>query len=142
MLMTRFRTAVEIARPRADVFAYVAEPRHFSEWNSAVTSVVPLDGKRFRMERRLPTGPATNELEIVLSQPPEELVVRTTSGPTPFTYRYVFTESGAGTLLALHAEAKLDGVASLLGPLAGHAVRRGVDANFAALRRILERPEA
>jgi uncharacterized protein YndB with AHSA1/START domain len=140
--MTRFQTAVEIARPPADVFAYVADPRHFPEWNSAVTSVVQLDGGRFRMERRLPTGPATNELEIAASRPPDELVVRTTSGPTPFSYRYVLTETGGGTLLTLHAEAKLDGALSLVGPLAAHAVRRGVDANFATLRRILERAGA
>jgi uncharacterized protein YndB with AHSA1/START domain len=137
--MTRFQTALEISRPRADVFAYVADPRRFPEWNSAVTSVVALGGGRFRMERRLPTGRATNELEILVERPPEELAVRTITGPTPFTYRYGFTETPGGTLLTLHAEVTLAGAASVLAPLAAHAVRRGVDANFATLRQILER---
>jgi len=38
----------------------------------------------------------------------------------------------------LDAEVELDGVAGLLGPLAGRGVKRGVDDDFAELRRLLE----
>jgi hypothetical protein len=40
-------------------------------------------GRHYVMQRRLPTGPATNELEVVAMRPPDELVILTTSGPTP-----------------------------------------------------------
>jgi uncharacterized protein YndB with AHSA1/START domain len=142
--MTHFETTVQIARPRDEVFDYVADPRRFPEWNSAVTSVVPLDGTsgaagRYLMQRLLPTGAATNQLEIVAWRPPEELAIRTTTGPTPFTYRYEFTANGPLTLIRLSGDVTLGGSASLLGSLAARAIKRGVDANLATLRDILER---
>ena len=142
--MTRFETTVTITRARDAVFAYTADPRHFPAWNSAVESVVPLHdatpaaGARYVMQRQLPSGTATNELEIVTSRPPEQLTIRTTTGPTPFLYRYEFAATGAGTLVKLYADVALGGAASLLGPLAAQAIRRGVNANFATLRDILE----
>ena len=143
--MTRFETTVAIARARDAVFAYVADPRHFPAWNSAVESVVPLNdvtpaaGGRYVMERELPTGAATNELEIVTLRPPEELAIGTTSGPTPFLYRYEFATTSAGTLVRLYADVRVGGAASLLGPLAAQAIKRGVNANLATLRDLLER---
>jgi uncharacterized protein YndB with AHSA1/START domain len=137
--MSSIETTVAVARPRDEVFAYVADPRRFPEWNSAVESVVPLDHGRYEMRRRLPTGPATNELEVVSSRAPDELTIRTTSGPTPFEYRYEFATTAAGTLIRLHGDVQIRAGAALLGPLAAKAVKRGVDANFATLRAILER---
>ena len=145
--MTQFETTVTIARPRDAVFAYVADPRHFSAWNSAVESVVPVHdatpaaGARYVMQRLLPAGSATNELEIVTLRPPEELAIRITKGPTPFVYRYEFATTGAGTLVRLYADVQVGGGASLRS-LAAQAVKRGVNANFATLRDILERGDS
>jgi uncharacterized protein YndB with AHSA1/START domain len=142
--MTRFATTVAIARPRDAVFAYVADPRHIPAWNSAVESIAPLNdatpaaGGRYVMQHELPTGAATNELEIVTLRPPEELAIRTTSGPTPFLYRYEFATTAAGTLVRLYADVRLGAAASLLGPVAAQAIKRGVNANLATLRDILE----
>jgi len=143
--MTRFETTVAIARARDAVFAYVADPRHFPAWNSAVESVVPLydatsaAGGRYVMQRQLPCGAATNGLEIVTLRPPEVLAIRTTSGPTPFVYRYEFATTGAGTLVRLYADVRGGGAASLL---AAQAIKRGVNANLATLRDILERADS
>ena len=63
---------------------------------------------------------------------------RTTSGPTPFIYRYRFASEGVGTIIHLDAGVELPGVAAVLGPLAARAVKRGVDANLAALKLTLE----
>jgi hypothetical protein len=68
-----------------------------------------------------------------------EFEIRTTSGPTPFVYRYSFSDADGGTLVELAGEVELGGLAGALGPLASRAVRRGVDSNFADLKRILER---
>ena len=69
---------------------------------------------------------------------PNGFTIRTTSGPTPFFYRYRFRDEGDATLLELSAEVELGGLAGALGPLASRAVKRGVDSNFADLKRILE----
>ena len=141
--MTRFETSVEIARKREEVFDYLADPGRFAEWNSAVESVEPLTGsepandRRYVMRRLLPAGWATNELAIA-PRPPDELAIRTSSGPTPFVYRYAFETSDAGTVIRLRADVRLGAAATILGPLAAPAVKRGVDANLATLRKILE----
>ena len=90
------------------------------------------------MQRRLPGGRVTNELEVVERRPPTAFTVRTTTGPTPFVYRYRFQPADGGTLLTLLGEVELSGLAALAGPAARHAVKRGVDANLATLRSILE----
>jgi carbon monoxide dehydrogenase subunit G len=139
-----FETRVRIERPVEAVFEFVSDPTTFPRWNSAVQSVQETSagaegvGATYRMERELPDGPAENDLEVVEVNRPSLFVIRTTSGPTPFTYRYVFSEEGGGTLLQLAAEVELGGLAGALGPIASRAVKRGVDSNFADLKRILE----
>src|SRR4051794_16157314 len=139
-----FETSVRIDRPIEAVFAYVSDPINFPRWNSAVQSVRETSsgadgvGATYRMERELPDGRAENDLEVVEVNRPSLFLIRTTSGPTPFTYRYVFTEEDGGTLLQLAAEVEPGGLAGALGPIASRAVKRGVDSNFADLKRILE----
>jgi uncharacterized protein YndB with AHSA1/START domain len=139
-----FETSVRIERPIEEVFAFVSDPLLFPQWNSAVQAVHPTreetDGLRstYSMERELPTGRVDNELEVVERDYPTAFDIRTTSGPTPFLYRYRFASDGAATVVHLDASVELTGVAAVLGPLATRTVRRGVDANFAALKRTLE----
>lgn len=132
-----FETSVAIARPRAEVFAFVADPTRFPLWNSAVTSVEPT-GSAYLMRRRLPTGQAENGLEILASEAPAAFAVRTTYGPTPFTYRYRFTEADGVTTVTLAGDVELAGVFALLP---ARAFLHGVDANLTTLRRLLERAQ-
>jgi carbon monoxide dehydrogenase subunit G len=139
-----FETSVRIGRPIEHVFAFVSDPSQFPLWNSAVQAVRGTSGETgepgstYSMERELPTGRVENELEVFARERPTEFGIRTTSGPTPFSYRYRFAADGAVTVVDLEARVELPGVAAMLGPLAARAVRRGVDANFAALKRTLE----
>jgi carbon monoxide dehydrogenase subunit G len=128
--MISLKTSVRIERPIEEAFAYVSDPLRFPAWNSAVRSVRQTSSSTYEMERDLPTGRACNELEIVVLDPPAEFAIRTTSGPTPFVYRYRLSEDGAGTLLAFDAEIQLPRIA-------GPAIRRGIEANLATLVREL-----
>jgi uncharacterized protein YndB with AHSA1/START domain len=142
--MMTFQTAVHINRPVEDVFDYVAEPLNFPQWNSAVQAVHSTSpgerevGSSYVMERELPGGRAENRLEIVARDRPREFAMRTTTGPTPLLYRYRFVAADGGTDMTLDAEVELTGIASLAGPLAKHAVKRGVDDNLATLKGLLE----
>jgi uncharacterized protein YndB with AHSA1/START domain len=138
-----FETSVRIERAVDEVFDYVSDPRNFPRWNSAVQAVGMTSGEgepgsTYAMERDLPGGPAQNDLEIVDRERPTAFTIRTTSGPTPFVYRYSFDSDGAVTSLHLAAEVELTGIAGALGPLGARVVKRGVDSNFADLKRILE----
>jgi carbon monoxide dehydrogenase subunit G len=136
--MTAFRTSVRINRPVEEVFKFVSDPRNFPRWNSAVQAVRQTGGTTYAMDRDLPSGRAHNDLELFARREPDEFGIRTTSGPTPFTYRYALSRENGDTLLQLDAELELEGPAALLGPVAARAVKRGVDDNFAELKRILE----
>jgi Polyketide cyclase / dehydrase and lipid transport len=142
--VTTFTTRVRIARPTDEVFALVGDPLRFPLWNSAVQAVRLASGdpgevgSTYVMERDLPSGRAENQVEVFARLPPTEFAIRTLSGPTPFVYRYRLSAEPEATLLALDAEVKLPGPAALLGPVAARGVKRGVDANLAALRAILE----
>jgi uncharacterized protein YndB with AHSA1/START domain len=115
-----FETDVRINRPIEEVFAYVSDPRNFPHWNSAVQTVHKTSGYEdemaatYFMERQLPTGRALNELEIITRQPSREFAIRTTSGPTPFVYRYRFTSEDGETLVQLDAEVELRGAAAVV----------------------------
>ena len=142
--MTAFTTSVRIARPTDEVFALVGDPLRFPLWNSAVQAVRLASGdpgevgSTYVMERDLPSGQAENQVEVFARLPPSEFAIRTLSGPTPFVYRYRLSAEPEATLLELDAEVKLPGPAALLGPVAVRGVKRGVDANLAALKAILE----
>ena len=148
--MISFETSVRIARPIEQVFAFVSDPIQFPQWNSAVqamrrTSALPgasggtgEPGSTYAMERELPSGRVESGLEVFVREQPTEFGIRTTSGPTPFVYDYRFVSDGKDTIVYLDASVELAGVAGVLGPLAARAVRRGVDANFTALKRTLE----
>lgn len=142
--MISFETGVRVERAVGDVFDFVSDPLSFPRWNSAVQAVNNTSGvtgevgSTYSMRRELPTGQVENDLEVLVRERPSEFVIRTTSGPTPFHYHYRFATESLGTVVHLQASTELPGVAGVLRPLAARAVRRGVDANFTALQRILE----
>lgn len=81
--MIIFETEVRIERPIEEVYAYVSDPLNFPRWSSAVQEVREnVRGKTYSMERRLPSGRAVNELEILALDRPREFAIRTISGPT------------------------------------------------------------
>jgi hypothetical protein len=142
--MTAFKTSVRIRRPIEDTFTFVSDPLNFPRWNSAVRAVWQTGGRQshvgstYTMERELPGGRVQNELEILTHEHPTEFAIRAMSGPTPFRYRYVLSGTNDETVVQLDAVVELEGAAGLLSPLAGRAVKRGVDDNFHELKRILE----
>jgi hypothetical protein len=127
-----------------EVFAYVADPLNLPRWNSAVQAVRKNSADRngvaptYSMERELPSARAVNELEVMASDPPRTLAIRTTAGPTPFLYRYRFSTENGETVIKLDAEVELLGAASFLRQLAGRLVRKGVNDNLARLKKLLE----
>jgi uncharacterized protein YndB with AHSA1/START domain len=138
-----FETEVGIDRPVEEVFAYVSDPLNLPRWNSAVeavgkTSAGEGGASTYSMDRKLPTGRTVNELEVVASEPPRTFAIRTTAGPTPFLYRYQFSAENGETVMKLEAEVELPGAAAFLPQLARRLVKRGVDDNLAALKKILE----
>jgi Polyketide cyclase / dehydrase and lipid transport len=142
--VTRFETSVRIRRPIGDVFDFVADPLNFRHWNSAVRTVWSTHGRErvvgstYRMERDLPSGRVRNDIKIFAHEYTAVFGIRTTSGPTPFSNRYGFSSDHGETVVQLDGAFELNGVATLSGPLAGRAVKRGVEDNLDELKNIIE----
>ena len=146
--MITFQTGIDIERPIEEVFAYVSDPGGFPSWNSAVQRVRPTSpepgrvGSRYSMERQLPGGRATNELEIVVRESPRAFAIRTTSGPTPFLYRYRFASKLDATVVDFEGHVELPAFAGFVSQFVRRVVTRGIEDNLATLKLILERGRA
>ena len=94
--MIVFQTRVGIERPIEEVFAYVSDPGNFPVLERGRPGRTPdvrgSEQRRLdlRDQRQLPSGAATNQLEIAKGEQPHEFAIGTTAGPTPFLYRYTF----------------------------------------------------
>jgi hypothetical protein len=142
--MIAVRACIAIDRPLEQVLAYVSDPVNFPSWNSAVQVVRPTSagasgvGSTYWMDRQLPTGRATNRLEIVVRGHPCEFAIRTIEGPTPFLYRYRFAGKDNQTVVELDGQVELPAVGELVPQLARRVVKHGIDDNLTTLKLILE----
>ena len=78
--MTSIVAQIEIARRPADVFAYVADPSHFPEWQADVVAV-RVDGDRFTTVRRIAGTERPMTQEVIVSDAPRTWSVRGVDGP-------------------------------------------------------------
>lgn len=138
-------TRIDIARPRAEVAAYVSDPDNAPQWYRNIESVEwkspkPLAlGSRVAfvaqfLGRRLEYTYETRELV-----PGERLVMSTEQGPFPMETTYVWNDAaGGGTCMTLRNRGEPAGLSSLAGPLMASAVRRANRKDLARLKAILE----
>lgn len=145
--MGTFQLTVDIHRPPAEVFAFIAEPRNMPQWYEAVDNVTKATdgpngiGARYHVTRSLPGGPAHNDVEVTEHEPNRLLTLESRVGPTPFRYRYELRAAPPGTRLALDGRISSSG---LPGPLAGvdglatRLFKRGMRQNLDELKRIIE----
>jgi uncharacterized protein YndB with AHSA1/START domain len=145
--MGTFRLTVDIRRPPADVFAFVAEPRNMPLWYEAVDGVTQTMegpngiGARYDVIRSLPSGHAHNDVEVTQRQPNSLFTLESRSGPTPFRYHYELLPSGSGTLLTLDGRisaAGLPGPVARVDRLATQLFKRGMRQNLNDLKWTIE----
>jgi uncharacterized protein YndB with AHSA1/START domain len=142
-----FTIEIDIDRPPEVVFGYLAQVENTPKWYSAVekadklTSAPISTGTYYRLLRRLPTGPAINDVEITEFVPNSVFTLASRSGPTPFTYRYRLSPQGKTTHLRLEGEISGEGLGrgfGLLAPLAPRLFEPVMRANLATLKQLLE----
>jgi carbon monoxide dehydrogenase subunit G len=140
----RYELAVEIARPPADVYAYLADPAHLPAWQEGVEEVrdVPAGplqvGATFTEVRSFLGKRAVSTLEAIAADPGRELSLRTVSGPVHVTIRHLLDAGGPGTTLRVEADADAGKLLGLGGPLVRRAAERRARADFDRLKSLLE----
>jgi carbon monoxide dehydrogenase subunit G len=140
----RYELAVEIARPPAEVYAYLADPAHLPDWQADVLEVRdapggPLgQGATFTEVRSFLGKRTESTLEATVAEPGRELSLRTVSGPVHVTIRRLLEPAGEGTLVRVEAVADAGKLLGLGGPLLRKAAERRARGDFERLKALLE----
>jgi uncharacterized protein YndB with AHSA1/START domain len=138
-------TEIEIARPRADVAAYAADPTHAPDWYVNIKAVEwktppPVGvGSRLAFVAEFLGRRLAYTYEVVELVPGERLVMRTAEGPFPMETTYTWTTAGEGrTRMTLRNRGMPSGFSKLFAPFMAAAMRRANQKDLARLKALLE----
>jgi uncharacterized protein YndB with AHSA1/START domain len=139
-------TEIAIARPRAEVAAYAADPDNATAWYERIESVewkteLPLEvGTQVAFVAHFLGRRLAYTYEVQALEPGERLVMRTSDGPFAMetTYSWEDTARG-GTRMTLRNRGEPSGFSRVFAPFLAGAMRR---ANRKDLRRLKARLES
>ena len=140
----RYELAVEIVRPPAEVYAFLADPSNLPAWQEGVEEVrdttgEPLPaGARFTEVRSFLGKRVQSTLEVTASEPGRELSLQTVEGPVRVSVRHLLEAVGPGTRLTVVGEADPGKLLGLGGPLVRKVAERRARSDFARLKAVLE----
>jgi uncharacterized protein YndB with AHSA1/START domain len=141
----RFTVEIEIARPPAEVFAYIADPARLPTWQTNTVSAVPEGGGPIGPGTRLREvhrGPGGRELESLVEvsefEPPRTFGLRMLEGPLPMHAHITLEPSRRGTRMAFTVHGQPTGAARLAQPLLRLVLKRQFRRHLATLERVLE----
>ena len=138
------KVAIHISRPRDEVFTYVADARNRPRWDESVeseelTSPEPIGvGSTIRTRMRSMGREYEYTWKIVEHDPPDGMVVESTSGPFPTTLRFEFTGRDAATELTATVTGRPTGLMRWFQPMIARTTQQNLDRAYARLKRLLE----
>ncbi len=137
------RPEVLIRRPRAQVAAFMFEPRNDKLWTRNVIDSRPLQEgplrKGARVERTVKfLGRRFSYLYEVIDADDDRFVELRVEKPFPMLVRYELEDAPDGTRARIIARGEASGFFKLAGPLMAPRVRKTIQGDLEALRRCLE----
>jgi uncharacterized membrane protein len=132
-------TEIEIARPRADVAAYAADPENATTWYENIKAVERRSARSVAFTAEFLGRRLTYTYEIVEDVPGERLVMRTSEGPFPMETTYVWSDADGGTRMTLRNRGQPRGFSKVASPVLATAMRRANRKDLERLKQILER---
>jgi uncharacterized membrane protein len=141
-------TEIVVARLRADVAAYAADPENAPAWYENIESVEwrtdpPLAvGSRVAFVARFLGRRLAYTYEIEELVPGERLVMATAEGPFPMETTYTWEDApDGGTRMTLRNRGTPSGFAGVAAPVLASAMRRANRKDLRRLKEILEAAE-
>jgi hypothetical protein len=136
---------IEIARPRAEVAAYAADPDHATAWYENIKSVEwrtepPLAvGSRIAFVARFLGRQLEYTYEVREHIPGDRFSMSTSEGPFPMETTYTWEDTPGGTAMTLRNRGRPAGFAKVAAPMMSRAMARANRKDLAQLKEILER---
>ena len=144
--MAPIESSIDIARPPDEVFAYLADPSRFAEWQRDVVRVDVEGGRphglgaRFTTTRRIGGVERTMTQEVTELRPPVSWAVHGVDGPIRPSARVTVTPLDGGTrsrvLFALDFEGH--GIGRPLVPAVRRQAQRAAPVSYRNLKQRLE----
>ena len=137
-------TEIDIARPRADVYAFASDPDNATRWYSNIDSVeweTPRPaglGSRIAFSARFLGRRLTYTYEVVELVDGERFAMHTAQGPFPMETTYAFSDADGGTRMSLRNRGEPSGFAKLGASLMAAAMRRENRKDLERLKGLLE----
>lgn len=137
-------TQTVVARPRAEVAAFVTDPRNAPRWYANIRSVEMLTDPPVRVGSRMCFVAAflgrtiTYTYEVLELEPGERMTMSTASGPFPMTTTYAFEDAAAGTRMILRNHGSPHGFGAVAAPVMRRAIERANRKDLAAVKALLE----
>jgi uncharacterized protein YndB with AHSA1/START domain len=142
-LIVQFSNTVEIARPRGEVFAYLADLEHTPEWNWAITEsrkVTPGPvgvGTVYEQTRSVPRH-QEEALTVTRLEVDELLELDGSLAYLPVHLTYEFSDSDGGTSVVNIVKIAAKGPSRLLATAATKRITAAVGENMKVLKANLE----
>ena len=142
--MIKIDHEIVVARPPEAVFDYLADVKHFPQWQPAIERAEQLPpgplaaGSQLRLVIRGPTGPTEVTGAIVRLDRPDLLAVRTLSGPADVEASCALTADGPATRIRLTASIELKGLLRFAEGAARGVIERELPSTLAELARRIE----
>jgi hypothetical protein len=136
---------IEIARPRAEVAAYSADPDNATAWYQNIKRVdwrtePPVSvGSRIAFVATFLGRRLEYTYEVREHLPGERFVMSTSEGPFPMETTYTWEDAPVGTAMTLRNRGEPAGFARVAAPMMARAMTRANRADLERLKQILER---
>ena len=139
-------STIEVARPPAEVFAYVTDPSRFAEWQDDVVSVrmegarPPTVGSRFTTTRRIGRVERTMTQEITEINPPRSWAVHGIDGPIRPSANITVEplDDGTHSRVTFTLDFEGHGVGVPLAPLVRRQAQKVAPTSYRNLKKRLE----
>lgn len=140
--MGRVQNTVHIARPAAEVFAFVADPTTAPKWNKLVlkasVSETPVRmGTSFHTTGKLMGRTIELDGRVIEHQPNTRFATRSEK-PYPFTIAWSFEPEGGGTRVVRTGDLQTTGLLKLLSPITRRIASRTDQASLERMKALLE----
>jgi uncharacterized protein YndB with AHSA1/START domain len=141
--MIQHEVTIHLDKPVEQVFAFLTDTSKLTTWQSNLIKSEQLSegplrtGSRFREVRRINNKEEEIEAEITTLEPNKRLETKTVTKPQAMV-SYVLNPEQGGTRLSYKFVLMTSGPMRLMEPIMASSIKKGTEADFEALKRILE----